>query len=139
MNKLITQDIQRLKAEMLKMDQAELTTEHFWCNGMYLRMLPRPATCTIIGRRHKHAHFYIVIKGKVTVAGDGFRQTYEGPSVIVCEPGTQRAVYAHEDSVCATVHRTDKRILAEIEEELVEPDPESPYLPGNVLKDRLLK
>lgn len=132
-------NIQRLKDEMLTMPQAELTTEHYWCNGMYLRLLPRPATCTIVGKRHKHPHFYVIIKGKVTIVGDGFRETWEAPKVFICPPGTQRAVYAHEDSICLTVHRTDKTNLDEIEAELVEADPESPYLPGNVLPPKVLK
>jgi len=103
-----------------------------------MRVLPRPATCTIVGKIHKKPHFYVVIKGRVTVVGNGVRKTVDAPAVFICEPGIQRAVYAHEDSVCLTVHRTDKRNLEEIEAELVEADPDSPYLPGNVLKQELL-
>lgn len=133
-----TQDIQRLKEEMLKLDQADLPTEHFWCDGMYMRVLPRPATCTIVGKVHKKKHFYIVVKGKVTIAGNGVRKTVEAPAYFVCEPGTQRAVYAHEDSICLTIHRTDHTDLEEVENELVEADADSPYLPGNILKDKLI-
>lgn len=138
MNALITQDIQRLKEEMLKLEQADLPTTHLWADGMYMRILPRPATCTIVGKVHKKRHFYVVVKGKVTIVSNGSRKTVKAPAYFVCEPGTQRAVYAHEDSICLTVHRTDKLDLEGVEADLVEPDPASPYLPGNILKDRLI-
>lgn len=133
-DKSVSEGVQRLKAEMLKLDQAELPTEHFWCDGMYMRVLARPATCTIVGKVHKKRHFYVVVKGKVTIVGNGKRKTVEAPAYFVCDPGTQRAVYAHEDSICLTIHRTDKLDLKDVEEDLVEPDGDSPYLPGNILQ-----
>lgn len=135
---LIKDDIQRLKAEMLKLEQVELPTEHFFCDGMYMRVLPRPADCTIVGKLHKKPHFYVVVKGKVTIVGIEGRKTVEAPAYFVCKPGTQRAVYAHEDSICLTIHRTDKLELDEVEADLVEPDEDSPYLPGNILKQKLI-
>ena len=138
MKELVTLDLQRLKAEMLRLEQADLPTEHFWCDGMYMRVLPRPAGCTIVGKVHKKRHLYVVVKGKVTIAGNGEPKTVEAPAYFVCEAGTQRAVYAHEDSICLTVHRTDKLYLEEVEADLVEPDPASPYLPGNILTQKVL-
>jgi quercetin dioxygenase-like cupin family protein len=131
--------MEALKTEVLKHEQYQPETQHFFADGMYMRVLPRPATCLIVGKKHKKQHFYVVVKGKVTIVGEGKRQTVEAPAYFVCEPGTQRAVYAHEDSICLTVHRTDKTDLAGIDEDLVESDPESPFLPGNILKQELLK
>ena len=122
---------------MLESPQIELETKHYFADGMYARELFRPAGTTIVGKVHKKEHFYIVLSGEVTIAGDEV-VTVVGPKVLISKPGTKRAVYAHTDAVCLTVHRTDKTILEEVEAELVEPDETSPFLPGNKLKQELL-
>lgn len=115
--------VEALQAAMREMPQAELETLHHFADGMYARVLPRPAGTLIVGKVHKREHFYIVAKGRVRVTTDeGVRDVCAG-SVVVSRPGTKRAVYALEDSVCLTVHRTDRTDLDEIEAELVEPDP----------------
>jgi len=131
------EEMKALKAEVLRHEQFQPETQHFFADGMYMRVVPRPKSCLIFGKKHKKQHFYVVVKGKVTIVGEGKRTTVEAPAYFVCEPGTQRAVYAHEDSICLTVHRTDKTDLTEIDEDLVESDPDSPFLPGNVLKGLL--
>ena len=37
------EQIEKLQAEMVKMPQAELQTEHYFSEGMYCRKLTRPA------------------------------------------------------------------------------------------------
>ena len=103
---------------MREMPQAELETFHYFADGMYARVLPRPAGTLIVGKVHKREHFYIIAKGKVQVG----KEVYEAGTVIVSKPGTKRAVLALEDSVCLTVHRTKKRNLDKIEKQLIEPD-----------------
>jgi hypothetical protein len=127
-------DVERLQVEMTKLPQVELETRHYFADGMYCRELFRPAGCTIVGKVHKKEHFYILVSGEITIVGEGYRQRVKAPRVFVSEPGTKRAVYAHVDSVCITVHRVSSHDLYEIEDELVEADPTSPFLPGNVLK-----
>lgn len=122
MNELMTGKVWRLQAEMVKLPQADLPTEHFFADGMYARVLKRPAGTLIVGKVHKKEHFYIVTKGKVEVAGEEGTKTYEAGDVIVSKPGTKRAVLALEDSICMTVHRTKKKNLEKIEKELVEED-----------------
>lgn len=140
MNEITTRaDVERLQAAMLAMPQIELPTKHWFADGMYCRELFRPAGTTIVGKVHKKEHFYIVASGIVTVVGDGTRETIEGPKVIVSTPGTKRAVFAHTDATCITVHRTFETDLEAIERELVEEDPDTPFLPGNVLKKKVLK
>ena len=115
-------DIDRLQAVMLQMPQVELSTEHLFADGMYCRALFRPADTTIVGKVHRREHFYVVLSGEVTVVGDGYREHIKAPRIIVSQPGTKRAVYAHVDSLCATFHRTNSTDLEEIERELVEED-----------------
>jgi hypothetical protein len=128
------ESVERLQAEMLKLPQVELPTEHIFAGGMYCRILPRPAGCLIVGKVHKFEHLYMVVKGKVRVTTDDGVQDIEAPRVIVSKPGTKRAVLALEDSVCLTVHRTDLKTVEEVDDELVEPDETSLYGPGNVLR-----
>ena len=113
-------DLARVMAEL---PQAEVETEHYFADGMYCRVVKRAADTLIVGKVHRREHFYMVVSGAVAVIQDGAeRRVYHAPAIIVSAPGTQRAVLALEDSVCLTVHRTDKTDLDEIEAELIEPN-----------------
>lgn len=127
-------DIERLQAVISKMPQVELPTRHYFADGMYCREVFRPADTTIVGKVHKREHFYMVIQGEVTVVSGTQRVRVKAPHIFVSTPGTKRAVYSHEDSVCITVHRTDLKDLSAIERELVEEDTQAMFGPGNVLK-----
>jgi hypothetical protein len=128
--------ITALQKAMREMPQATgLVTRHYFADGMYARELIRPAGTLIVGKTHKHEHFYIVTKGRVQVASDEGNEIYEAPTVIVSRPGTKRAVLALEDSVCMTVHRTGLRDLDAIERELIEPEVESLFDARNELKE----
>lgn len=91
-----------------------------------------------MGKVHKKEHFYVVLCGEVTISGAGKRERVKGPRIFVSSPGTKRAVYAHTDAVCMTVHRTDQTDIEKIEDELTEPDETSMYLPGNIAKKQEL-
>ena len=136
MTDLATVDpIAALQAAMLQLPQFEPQTEHLFHGGLYCRTVARPKDCLIVGKRHRKAHLYIVLKGRVGLvnhAGE-VAQEYPAGSVIACEPGTKRAVIALEDSVCMTVHATKAKTVEGAEAILVEPEPDSPFLPGNRL------
>jgi hypothetical protein len=127
--------VNALQALMVQMPQVELQTDHLFADGMYARIVARKAGTTIVGKVHLKEHFYIVASGRVRVTG-GEEETveYAAPTVLVSKAGTKRAVYALEDSVCLTVHRTDKTDLGEIEAELVEPDETALFNASNELK-----
>lgn len=132
--KLSRDDIFRLQAEVAKLPQLQLQTQHFFAGGMYCRFLPRPAGTVIVGKVHLKEHLYIVCCGTVLVTtGDGAREI-SGPEVIVSKPGTKRAVFAITDATCLTVHRTDLTDLDEIERELLEEDYTSLFDSNNQLK-----
>lgn len=131
--------IEALQAVISTHQQLDLKTDHYFANGVYLRTLFRPKDTLIVGKVHKFKHIYMVVYGDVTVTSEGFRERVRGPKVFVCPPGTKRAVYAHEDSLCLTVHRTEETDLDKLDAELVEEDPTAMYLPGNIRKEGLLK
>lgn len=128
------EDVERLQASMLSLPQVTLDTKHHWADGMYCREVLRPKDTTIVGKVHKREHFYIVLSGEVTIVGDGRRERVKAPRIFISAPGTKRAVYAHEDSVCITIHRTDSRDLDVIERELVEDDAAALFDSHNKLK-----
>ena len=131
----VSASVMALQNVMREMPQVALETQHYFADGMYCRVVPRPAGVLIVGKVHKREHFYMVVKGSVAVIQDGTeRRVYEAPAIIVSRPGTKRAVIALEDSVCLTVHRTDKTDVAEIESGIVEPDDTALFGPDNTLK-----
>jgi len=127
--------VRRLQGEMAKLPQVELETHHYFADGMYMRVVPRPKGTLIVGKMHKREHFYLIVSGKVQVTSDDGVKEYAAPSFIVSKPGTKRAVLALEDSVCLTVHRTDKTDLDEIEKELIEDEPQALFGSHNKLKE----
>lgn len=129
--------IERLQAAMAQMPQVELPTKHYFADGLYCRELFRPEGTTIVGKVHLREHLYMVLAGIVTVIGSGEPQTLEAPAIIVSSPGTKRAVFAHTDAICCTVHRTDSKDLEEIERDLLEPDETALFDAHNNLKGLL--
>jgi quercetin dioxygenase-like cupin family protein len=127
-------NVKRLQELMAKMPQVQLETRHYFADGMYCREVPRPAGTVIVGKVHKREHFYMVTKGRVAVVVGNESKEYVAPCIIVSKPGTKRAVYAIEDSVCLTVHRTNLVDLDEIEAELLEYDETSLFDARNELK-----
>lgn len=128
--------IEKLQAALTKMPQeTSIRTSHYFADGMYCRELWRPAGCLIVGKVHRKEHFYIVASGEVTVTGEGKPpERIVGPRVIVSAPGTKRAVLAHTDATCITVHRTDSTDVEVIELELVEPDDKALFDARNHVK-----
>lgn len=119
-----------LKTGLAQLPQAELPTTHQFADGMYMRSVFRKAGTVIVGHKCKHEHFYIVLSGLVRVG----KRHYPRGSVVVVEPGTQKAVYAIEDSLCATIHRLEdpaERDIEKIKVQTVEPDAMALYDASN--------
>ena len=128
------EQIDRLQAEMAKLPQAELETEHFFSPGMYLRRVYRPAGTLIVGKVHKKPHFFLCAKGEIIAWTETGMRKLQAGDVVESQPGTKRVTLAVTDSIGVTVHLTDKTDLDEIEQELVEPDELALFDSGNKLK-----
>ena len=96
--------------------------------------MPREAGTLIVGKVHRKEHIYIVLFGTVRITAGSQVTEVTGPKIFISKPGTKRAVLALTDACCFTVHKTELTDLALIEEELIEPDPTSPFLADNTLK-----
>jgi hypothetical protein len=128
------EQINRLQAEMVKLPQIELPTEHYFAGGMYCRKVFRPAGTTIVGKVHKKAHLFLCAKGQILAWSETGMRTLNAGDVVESQPGTKRVTYAVEDSIGVTFHVTDKTDLDDIESELVEPDELALFDATNKLK-----
>lgn len=129
------EQIDRLQAEMVKMPQADLQTEHYFSeSGMYCRKVFRPAGTLIVGKVHKQHHLFLCAMGEIIAWTETGMKRLQAGDVIESKPGTKRVTLAVTDAIGVTVHRTDKTDLDEIEAELVEPDNTALFDSSNLLK-----
>ena len=126
--------IERLQAEMSLMPQAELTTEHSFSLGMYMRKVFRPAGTLIVGKVHKEPHFFLCAKGEIIAWTENGMKRLQAGDVVESKPGTKRVTLAVTDAIGITIHRTDKTDLDEIEAELIEPDTTALFDANNDIK-----
>jgi len=100
----------------------ELPVEHEFLPGLYVRRLIGLAGSLAVTEVHRTRHPWFMISGRITVKDVGSGQVFElvGPCSGVTEAGTQRIVYAHEETVFVTVHLNsdDERDLDIVEERL---------------------
>ena len=129
------EQIERLQAEMVKMPQVDLQTEHYFSeSGMYCRKVFRPAGTLIVGKVHKNHHLFLCAMGEIIAWTENGMKRLQAGDVVESKPGTKRVTLAVTDAVGVTVHRTDKTDLDEIEAELVEPDNTALFDSSNLLK-----
>ena len=129
------EQIERLQAEMVKMPQVDLQTEHYFSEaGMYCRKVFRPAGTLIVGKIHKHHHLFLCAMGEIIAWTENGMKRLQAGDVVESKPGTKRVTLAVTDAIGVTVHRTDKTDLDEIEAELVEPDNTALFDSSNLLK-----
>jgi len=145
MNDLIPVDvptreqIERLQAEVAKMPQAELETEHYFHAGMYARKVYRPAGALIVGKVHKKDHFFLCAKGEIIAWTEGGMKHLYAGDIVQSKPGTKRVTLSVTDAIGITLHKTDKTDLDEIEKDLIEPDELALFDSNNKLKPLKIK
>mgnify|MGYP003340168651 FL=1 len=128
------EQIDRLQAEMVKMPQVELQTEHYFVPGMYCRRVFRPAGTLIVGKIHKKPHFFLCVKGEIIAWTENGMRKLQAGDIVECQPGTKRVTLATQDSIGVTIHKTEETDLDKIELELVEPDETALFDSSNKLK-----
>jgi len=129
------EQIEQLQAEIAKMPQAELKTEHHFSPGMYLRKVFRPAGTLIVGKIHKQPHFFMCVAGEIIAWTETGMRTLRAGDVVESKPSTKRVTLAVTDAIGVTIHRTDKTDLDEIEAELIEPDTAALFDARNNVKE----
>lgn len=98
---------------------------HFHAPGMYGRELVIRKDELIVGKIHRYGHLNIISKGVIAVYSEFGIAIYSAPITFVSDAGTQRVVYAIEDTVWTTCHLADTENIDEIEKDiLIEPKKE---------------
>jgi quercetin dioxygenase-like cupin family protein len=128
------EQVEKLQGEMVKMPQAELTTEHNFSPGMYMRKVFRPAGTLIVGKVHKEPHFFLCAKGEIIAWTEGGMKRLQAGDVVESKPGTKRVTLAVTDAIGITIHRTESTDLDEIEAELIESDTTALFDANNDIK-----
>lgn len=131
--------IDDLQAEMVKMPQTELQTEHYFLDGMYCRKVFRPAGTVIVGKIHKKPHFFLCAKGEIIAWTELGMRTLRAGDIVESKPGTKRVTYAIKDSIGITFHKTDNTDLDKIEAELIEPDDTALFDSNNQIKQFVIE
>lgn len=132
-------DIDELQRAVIAMPQVEPDTTHFFVTGMYCRKVAQAAGILVVGKVHKTPHFFVCVSGELRVWSEGLSVVLKAGDVTESQPGTKRVLYAVTDAVYMNVHKTDKTDLAEIEDDLVEPDHASQFGVGNVLRSAAIE
>ena len=97
--------------------------QHQFAPGVYLREITMPGDTIVVGKIHKTRHFNIISRGVVSFWVEGHAvKTVTAPYTFISEPGAQKVLYVHEETVWSTVHPTDETDLTKLEALLIESD-----------------
>ena len=103
-------NIEALKQVMLlNPDPLEVDPQNIFVPGLYARVLKMPADSVWISKIHKTEHICIALTGRATVISKerGVEEVI-APKLMITKPGTQRALYIHEESTWVTFQPTAK-------------------------------
>lgn len=105
------EQITKLADVIREMPQHNFEVKHHFSPGVYARELIIPAGATAVGCVHLHENMNMLVKGRVQVTTEEGVVEVCAPFIVVSPPGTQRALYALEDSVWVTIHGTHETDL----------------------------
>ena len=71
--------------------------------GLYLRKMILAKGGYVVGGIHKRDHVWFLLAGHITVATSKSKKDYVAPYMGFSKAGTQRVIYAHEDSIFQNV------------------------------------
>lgn len=89
-------------------DGAEVPMRHDFLDGIYARTMFMRKGMLITSKWHLVKHTVVVSFGKVAMTtNNGIQEIITAPCIFTTYPGTKRALYALEDTVWTTYHKTD--------------------------------
>ena len=93
--------------------------KHTFADGVYIRQMDMAAGTVVVGAIHKHLHVWFLLEGDLTIATQDTVKNYVAPCYVISKPGTQRVLYANEDSVFVNIHKNPNEIkdIRELEKE----------------------
>ena len=102
--------------------RVDIAPEHYFAPGLYGRKVTLPAGTLAVGKKHKTTHISVLAKGHIAVRGVGGLPDHHmwAGDTMVTPAGSQRAVYAFEESVFVCIHATDETDLEKLEAQLID-------------------
>jgi hypothetical protein len=95
----LTGKVRALEAELLKMPQADVITEHTFTPGFYERKITIPPWTVLTGAEHKTDYHVRLEKGTIAVNTEDGVKVLTAPLEFLSKAGIQRAGRVFEDEV----------------------------------------
>jgi len=111
-----------VQAELAKLPQVEIETNHYFAGGVYCRTTHIPKGMMFTGKIQRRDHIFCVLKGSVYIWTDNGMVTLNAGDVIVAKAGAKRIGYVLEDLICMACYQTDSTDIDEIEREVTVPE-----------------
>ena len=94
---------------------------HEFADQIYLRKMVMPKGTFVKGFIHNHLHVWFLLTGKVAIKNNDEIIVHIAPCYTISKPGSQRYIYAHEDSTFINVHKNpdNKKNIQDLEKEIV--------------------
>lgn len=92
---------------------------HHFAGGVYAKETRIPVGVKLTQHKHAFDHLSILAAGRVVVAVDGQRKTFDGPACIEIKAGKEHEVTALTDAVWFCVHATAETDAEKIDHELI--------------------
>lgn len=132
--RLTATGFEALRQSAKELPQVECPLEHTFTKGLYTRQITMPAGAAVVSKIHKTQHPYVILKGVVDVYRKGDREftRLKAGHRGITEPGTERLLLVHEETVWVTFHPnpTDEQDLEKLEEFIIQKSPE--LCPGSM-------
>ncbi len=113
--------VDRVEAELVKMEETDMPVTHRFTPGMYVRQIFIPARTLLTSKIHKTEHPYVISQGDISVwTKEGGAVRLRAPHTGITKPGTRRILFAHEDTIWTTFHVTEERDVDRIEMMIIE-------------------
>jgi hypothetical protein len=102
-------------------DTPELEIKHSFADQVYIRQMTMLPNQLVVGAIHNHEHVWFLIKGKVSINDNGVIIDHIAPCYMVSQPGSKRAIYAHEHSIFVNIHKnpSNTKDISKLEKEIV--------------------
>jgi len=99
----------------------QLPITHNFADQIYLRQMNMSKDQLVVGAFHNHKHIWFLMTGRVSIKSDEKIVEHVAPCYTVSEPGTQRFIYAHEDSIFINIHKNPNNTtnIKELEKTIV--------------------
>jgi hypothetical protein len=112
--------------EILRGDSrvVDVAVEHYFAPGLYGRKAILPRGTLAVGKKHRTTHLSVLAKGEIIVRGVNGLPDHKmvAGDVMVTPAGSQRAVYAVQDSVFVCFHANEENVtdLGLLEQRMIE-------------------